>query len=189
MQTFQLNNNSTFSIYLAGVKHSIYWKFTFLSDIKVIHQNENLIFLVPRTKNLIVQKDLKKAITKRLIEWLKAKAHQILSEKVFHYSFLMNLKPKTLKITNSKTRWGSCSNRGIIRLHWRLVMLPNSVIDYVVIHELAHLKEFNHSKRFWNEVEKYCPDYIYQRVFLKSLANIPSYQSQYLFPERLISFE
>jgi predicted metal-dependent hydrolase len=70
-------------------------------------------------------------------------------------------------VRNQRSRWGSCSRRGTISLNWRLIQTPVSVRDYVILHELAHLKEMNHSKRFWREVARLCPDYKEAENWLK----------------------
>jgi len=73
-----------------------------------------------------------------------------------------------LRITNARKRWGSCSVKGNLNFTWRLIMAPLQVIDYVVVHELVHIKEKNHSKNFWNHVSSYLPDYKQKRKELKS---------------------
>jgi hypothetical protein len=70
-------------------------------------------------------------------------------------------------VRNQKSRWGSCSYNGTISLNWRLVQLPPHVRDYIIVHELAHLRELNHSPRFWSEVEKICPNYRHSEKWLK----------------------
>ena len=72
-----------------------------------------------------------------------------------------------IAIKNTKTRWGSCSSLGNLNVHWELVLMPPAILDYVVVHELAHRKEMNHSPRFWAEVEKVLPDYRERRKWLK----------------------
>jgi predicted metal-dependent hydrolase len=74
---------------------------------------------------------------------------------------------KHIVIRNQKSRWGSCSCNGTISLNWRLIQLPDRVRDYIIIHELMHLRELNHSPRFWREVEKACPDYRVAEDWLK----------------------
>ncbi|MBX3043359.1 MAG: M48 family metallopeptidase [Candidatus Kapabacteria bacterium] len=78
-----------------------------------------------------------------------------------------NFKFKAVKISSAQTKWGSCSNHGNINLAWRLVMAPEDVIDYVIIHELAHTVEANHSHKFWKIVENIIPDYKQKRQWLK----------------------
>lgn len=70
-------------------------------------------------------------------------------------------------VRNQRSRWGSCSRQGTISLNWRLVQVPPSVRDYIVLHELAHVKEMNHSRRFWREVERLCPGYRHAERWLK----------------------
>ena len=79
----------------------------------------------------------------------------------------MNLYPKKISIRDTKSRWGSCSSEGNISLSWRLMMAPPDVMEYVIIHELAHLQHMNHSKSFWQLVAQYCPNYRHHIHWLK----------------------
>lgn len=74
---------------------------------------------------------------------------------------------RRVTVRDQKTRWGSCSRRGTISLNWRLIQMPASVRDYIILHELAHLRHMNHSRRFWVEVERLCPDYPAAKCWLK----------------------
>jgi hypothetical protein len=78
-----------------------------------------------------------------------------------------HLEVKRVAVRNQKSRWGSCSFNGTISLNWRLIQLPADVRDYIIIHELMHLRELNHSPRFWAEVEKVCPNYRTAEEWLK----------------------
>lgn len=93
------------------------------------------------------------------IPLLKAKTKEIVLDRVKHFSSIMGLSPKRVSVNSAKKRFGSCSAEGNINFSFRLCLYPNEVIDYVVVHELAHLKELNHSRRFWAIVEKYIPNY------------------------------
>jgi predicted metal-dependent hydrolase len=79
--------------------------------------------------------------------------------RVFELAAPHQLPVKRVTVRNQRTRWGSCSRRGTISLNWRLIQAPSFVRDYLIFHELAHLREMNHSPRFWREVEKLCPGY------------------------------
>ena len=81
----------------------------------------------------------------------------------------MNVKPAKVKINGAKTRWGSCSAKGNINFSWRLVRADDDLIDYVIVHELAHLTEMNHSSRFWAIVESVMPDYRKRKARLREL--------------------
>lgn len=100
--------------------------------------------------------------------WYKEQAMTVLSERVRSFSAQYGFLPKQVKVSSAKTRWGSCSPDGTLNFTWRLVMAPLPVIDYVVVHELVHLKVKNHSKLFWREVEKYMPTYKEHRKWLRT---------------------
>jgi len=101
------------------------------------------------------------------IEKLREEASQKLCERVRYLASLMGLNHGRIKITNAKSRWGSCQRNGNLTFSWRLVMAPWPVIDYVVIHELTHLLEHNHSRRFWERVRRVYPEYKNCRKWLK----------------------
>jgi hypothetical protein len=101
----------------------------------------------------------------------KASAQKILPDMVHRKEQIMNLYANKIGITAAKTRWGSCSGRNNINFSWRLMMAEPEVIDYVIVHELAHIKEKNHGKQFWRLVEKYEPDYRERKNKLKQLAD------------------
>jgi predicted metal-dependent hydrolase len=79
----------------------------------------------------------------------------------------MGLTCRSVRITDAKERWGSCNAAGSLNFAWRLVMAPPPVIDYVIVHELAHLVEMNHSQRFWGLVGRILPDYAVRRKWLR----------------------
>ena len=108
-------------------------------------------------------------IKNAVVQIYKAAAKRIIKDKVSEYAKRMNVSPAAVKITSAKTRWGSCSGRNSINFSWRLIMAGEDVIDYVVVHELAHIREHNHSPRFWAAVESVLPDYKDRRNKLKLL--------------------
>lgn len=99
--------------------------------------------------------------------WYKEQALHVFSERVAHYAILHGFQPKQVKVTSAKTRWGSCSSNGTLNFTWRLVMAPMEIIDYVVIHELAHLRIRDHSGKFWKLVESIDPYYKLKRKWLR----------------------
>ena len=92
-----------------------------------------------------------------------------LNERVEHYAGLMNVSPTAVKINGAKTRWGSCSAKKSLNFSWRLIMASDMVIDYVVVHELAHIIQMNHSARFWKVVASVLPDYKNRQKLLREL--------------------
>lgn len=90
-----------------------------------------------------------------------------IGKRVRHYCEIMGVTVGYVTVKNQKTRWGSCSAKGNVNFNYQLAFLPDELLDYVVIHELAHRRHMNHSRAFWAEVEKYCPDYLERREQLK----------------------
>ena len=101
---------------------------------------------------------------------LRDKARAVFAERLAIHAPRLGVAVPPLRLSLAKTRWGSCSHHGGISLNWRLVYMPLAVIDYVVCHELAHLKEMNHSPRFWSVVEQLCPDWRKLRLELRHQA-------------------
>ena len=99
----------------------------------------------------------------------KLAAKNIITPKVIEYSVKMKLRPVSVKINSAKSHWASCSAKDTLNFAWYLVMARESAIDYVVVHELCHMKEFNHSERFWRLVSEQCPDYESEKLCLKEL--------------------
>lgn len=120
-------------------------------------------------KNLERQKEraVRQELTDEQIALLKKNAKAILPLKAEHFARLMGLSYNRITITSAKTRFGSCTSKGNISFSYRLMLYPEAAIDYVVVHELAHLVEMNHSKRFYAIIEKYLPDYKARRKLLK----------------------
>ena len=99
--------------------------------------------------------------------WYIAQAKRVITERGKVYAARNHFEYRRIKITQAQTRWGSCSSSGNLNFSWRLVMAPLQVIDYVVVHELVHLHEKNHSQRFWDRVKTILPGYALQVQWLK----------------------
>lgn len=110
------------------------------------------------------------------LEWLRLRALGLFQERLAHFAAALGLPLPSLGLSNSKTQWGSCHPSGRagarVLLNWRLSLLPLPLIDYVVVHELAHLKELNHSRRFWAVVAKAVPDHRGARRELNRLGRL-----------------
>ena len=95
-----------------------------------------------------------------------------LPPRVFEYAALHQLPVRRITVRNQRSRWGSCSRRGTISLNWRLIQTPVFVQNYILLHEIMHLLEMNHSPRFWREVERACPDYETAEQWLKQHSDL-----------------
>ncbi len=109
----------------------------------------------------------KKNTSARLVRWLKENAKRILTAVTEQTAKKMGTSCRSVTITSARSRWGSCSYDNAVRYSFRLLFAPKEVVEYVTIHELAHTKHKNHSKAFWDEVAKYCPDWKEKRNWLK----------------------
>jgi predicted metal-dependent hydrolase len=100
-------------------------------------------------------------------EWLQRQAHALFAQRLPHYAMRLGVQYRAFKLTSARTQWGSCTAKGTIRLNWRLVHFSQAQIDYVIAHELAHLREMNHGPRFWALVESVFPDHAAARKVLR----------------------
>ena len=106
-------------------------------------------------------------VREQVRRYLIDRAMERLSERVKHFGAIMGKSPGRITIREQKTRWGSCSSLGNLNFNWKLIMAPPEALDYVVIHELCHMIEMNHSPAFWAQVERRMPDYKKWRDYLK----------------------
>ena len=104
-----------------------------------------------------------------VLGWQQALARRHFTAQLDHFAPQVGVQWARMGLTNARTRWGSASSSGTIRLHWRLIQLPPELADYVIVHELAHLREMNHSPRFWAVVQAVMPDYAVHRQTLKQI--------------------
>ncbi|WKY47234.1 SprT family zinc-dependent metalloprotease [Eubacteriaceae bacterium ES3] len=114
----------------------------------------------------------KDQLKKGMVSLYRDLARNLLIKKTVDYGQKMGVFPLKLKINKARTRWGSCSSSGNLNFSWYLIMAEESAIDYVVVHELAHLIQMNHSTEFWEIVEGYCPDYLGAKEKLKCLQTL-----------------
>lgn len=102
-----------------------------------------------------------------VIAWMKRELEKILRQRVPYYAEIMNVEYAKVRLTNAKTRWGSCSGKNNLNFTWRLIMCPIDVIDYVIVHELSHVVHKNHSSEFWTLVKAIYPSCKEMRSWLK----------------------
>jgi predicted metal-dependent hydrolase len=118
-----------------------------------LHQDELVVSVRDKAA------DNAKAIKQLLIKWYKKQAESELRDKTESYSRIIGVNPSSVTIKSFKSRWGSCSVTGGIQYNWKIMIAPDRVVNYVVIHELCHILHHNHSPAFWKAVERYCHDY------------------------------
>ena len=104
-------------------------------------------------------------------QWLRTEGAERFRQKTAFWAARMKVTYGRITIRDQKTRWGSCSSGGNLNFNWRLLLMPERVMDYVIVHELAHRREMNHSAAFWQIVETYLPDYRERRQWLKENGN------------------
>lgn len=119
-------------------------------------------FYVPRRLD-------RESLRAAVVQVYKLLAGNHLKERTAHFARLMGLSPSSVKINSAKSHWGTCSARGSINYTWYTMMADREAVDYIVIHELCHMKHFDHSPEFWSEVAEYCPDYTVRKERLKTL--------------------
>ncbi len=149
------------------VKAPIYTKEKYINDF--LDEKESWIIKnVERNKRR--QKKLKdiEILSKKEIEELYESARDIIPLRCGLYSKIIGVDYHNITIRSQKTRWGSCSSRGNLNFNIALMLVPKEILDYVIVHELCHRKEMNHSDAFWNEVCKILPDYKERRKWLKN---------------------
>ena len=142
--------------------------FLFLGNSYKLYIVDNCEFsLIFNNENFFLSKKFLNKAKDVFIKWYKEQSYKKFLERVEFYSKVSGITYNKLKITNARKRWGSCSVKGNLNFTWRLIMAPLQVIDYVIVHELVHIKEKNHSKNFWNNVRIILPYYKTQKKWLK----------------------
>lgn len=139
-----------------------YYTFTLYEEGEIRLQEDTCELLFPRRHSNMS----KKLIAKKMITWYKKMAHERIEALTRAYSRATGWNYTSLRITSATTRWGSCSGTRV-NFTWRLIMAPYESIEYVVVHELAHIKQKNHGKKFWSSVEHILPDYTKRKQWLK----------------------
>ena len=110
-------------------------------------------------------------VPRKVVDFLKRQARARLNEAVDRHARTLGVRPKSIRITDTKSRWGSCSSTRTLSFSWRIVMAPQEVLDYLAAHEVAHLREMNHSPAFWAHVARLMPDYARHRRWLRTHGN------------------
>ena len=149
--------------YISGEKFSYLGK---KYSLKVITGCPPKVLLVGDCLEISCQKE--EEIRSSLTLWYKARAHDFLTLETEKHATQMSLLPESVVIKEYKSRWGSCSSKGCIAYDWRIIMAPYDVVNYLVVHELCHLRYLNHSTAYWELLKKQLPGYKSSRTWLKT---------------------
>lgn len=137
--------------------------------VRFLKQKQYWIY--KQTKHVLEDTQRRIVRSEEEIRRLKQQARRVLTEKTDYYKSLLGVDYQRIRIGSQRTRWGSCSSKGTLSYNWHLVLMPERIMDYVVVHELCHLLEMNHSERFWKRVGELLPDYENRRKWLKENGN------------------
>ena len=146
------------NIYFEGEKR----KLIYLNDQKSNVKLSNKSIIITNGNN---------AHQKIFYEWIKKRVLEKTKETVFNFSKILNVKIRNIRLSNSFSYWGSCNSNNDISINWRLVFSPSEVLEYIIAHEMSHLVEFNHSKKFWTLVDKLISKRKKQEIWLKKNGN------------------
>jgi len=152
------------SIPYQGEQKKIQLQSRALRKVNIVFDQEVFTIDIP---DIVDEADKHDLIRLALIDWMKKQALKQMQAMVDIYAEKYNLYPRMIRVKTQKSRWGSCGIHNDINLNWLLILTPPNVMEYVVIHEICHIKERNHSADFWMLVEKHCPDYREYRLWLK----------------------
>jgi len=117
-------------------------------------------------------KNQQSIVREKLVDWYCRQSEKHLRKRTDFYGKILGVEPKKIQVKQYKSRWGSCSAKGDIGYNWTIIMAPNHVIDYIVVHELSHILEHNHSPAFWLRVEGIIPNYKLSRDWLKNVRSL-----------------
>ena len=134
--------------------------------LEIVREKQKKPLILKNGYFLLRKKDEAKA-KQLFIKFYKEKGLPKIIERVERYQKRINVNPKQTRIMELKNRWASCSEKGTLNFHWKCIMAPLDVLNYIVVHELAHLIHKNHTKAFWNEIDKMIPEYQKHTKWLK----------------------
>lgn len=161
-QQLALTEGST--IYYMGEKHQLHFE---VNKKQSVQLNTDTLTIKNTTKALSLENKVKEQLEK----WYINTARDIIEDRVYYYAKLIQEPVEKIRLKNTQTRWGSCSSKRNININWRLIMAPFNVMDYVILHEVCHLKHLNHSSSFWKLVAEIMPDYTKYTIWLKKNSN------------------
>jgi predicted metal-dependent hydrolase len=141
--------------------------FLFLGRSYPLHIVKDGSMTIERSDRLYVSITLLPDIRNQLKHWYREEARKEIRARCMWFSLKTGHVPETIRITDARQRWGSCTHKGGLSFSWRLIQAPPEIVDYVVVHELVHISQPDHSKKFWDKIRKIMPDFEQRRNWLK----------------------
>lgn len=141
--------------------------FFFLGRAYPMHIINNVSITIERSDKLYVSSTLLPDIRNHIKGWYKEEARKEIQARCMWFSMKTGHVPTSVRITDAQRRWGSCTHKGGLNFSWRLIQAPPDIVDYVVVHELVHISQPDHSRQFWEKVRKVMPDYERRRKWLR----------------------
>ncbi len=141
--------------------------FLYLGENYKLNIVNDIVGDVELKENLLLSQEKASCAKDVVIKWYKSEAERKIKERCEWYSRLAGYKPLSIKISDAQKRWGSCGHGRTVNFSWRLIMAPMEIIDYVVVHELVHLEQRDHSRLFWDKVKSIQPDFKRRRTWLR----------------------
>ena len=141
--------------------------FLYLGESYKLKIVEDIVGDVELKDNLLLSQEKVPCARDVIKKWYRSEAQKKIKERCEWYSRLTGYKPLSIKISNAQKRWGSSGHRGTVNFSWRLIMAPVEIIDYIVVHELVHLEQRDHSRLFWDKVKSIQPDYKRRQKWLR----------------------
>ena len=141
--------------------------FLFLGREYPLHIVQDSNMTIERSDKLYVSSRLLPDIKNHIKRWYMEEAHKEIQARCMWFSMKTVHVPTTIRVTDARQRWGSCTHKGGLNFSWRLIQAPPDIVDYVVVHELVHISQPDHSRKFWNKVREILPDYERRRKWLR----------------------
>jgi predicted metal-dependent hydrolase len=141
--------------------------FSFLGRSYPLHFTEDGRGRIERTDRLCVCHTLRPDVQRRLKAWYREEARKEIHARCMWFSLTTGYVPASIRISDARERWGSCTHKGGLNFSWRLIQAPLEIVDYVIVHELVHISQHDHSKKFWAKVKEILPDYERRRQWFR----------------------
>jgi hypothetical protein len=141
--------------------------FLFLGREYPLHILQDSTMTIERSDKLYISSRLLPDIKNHIKRWYREEAHKEIQARCMWFSMKTGHVPTTIRVTDAQQRWGSCTHKGGLNFSWRLIQAPPEIVDYVVVHELVHICQPDHSRKFWNKVREILPDYERRRKWLR----------------------